>query len=315
MKFFISIIALLVCVHSFASNTPDSNYVESPVKSKGKTGTLHGTLTVPLVNGPYPVVLIIAGSGPTDRNGNGPSLKTNAYQQLARELAEKKIASLRYDKRMIGESFNLLQKEEDLRFEDYANDATDWIKILKTDKRFNRFFILGHSEGSLLGMLASRDVHGFISVAGPGQRADLTIKEQFAGQPESIRDNGSAILDSLAAGKLVTNMDPLLRDIFRPSVQPYMISWFKYDPQVEIKKLKVPVLIIQGTEDIQVKEKEARLLAAIMPSAKLVIIKDMNHVLKIVGEDRAKNIASYSDATLPISAELVTAVQQFIFRP
>lgn len=312
MKLILSLLSFVLMEASFASATLDSNYVESPVKISYDKGTVYGTLMVPDGKGRFPVVLIIAGSGPTDRNGNGPMLKTDAYKQLARVLANNNIASLRYDKRLIGESATANVKEEDLRFEMYADDAISWVKTLRSDKRFDRVFILGHSEGSLLGMLAANDVDGFISVAGPGQRADFTIKEQFAGQPASIRDQGSAILDRLAAGKLVTNVDPLLRDVFRPSIQPYMISWFKYDPQVEIKKLKIPVLLVQGTEDLQVKEKDARLLSAANPSSKLVIIKGMNHVLKIVSTDHAENIKSYNDPSLPVSTELVAAIREFI---
>ena len=105
----------------------------------------------------------------------------------------------------------------------------------------------------------------------------------------------------------------MLYSLFRPSVQPYLISWIKYDPQVEIKKLTIPVLIIQGTNDIQVSVNDAKLLAKAKPSAKLVLIKNMNHIFRTLeSTDKAANAATYNDASLPISDELVTTITSFI---
>ncbi len=104
----------------------------------------------------------------------------------------------------------------------------------------------------------------------------------------------------------------MLVTLFRPSVQPYIISWFKYNPQEEIKKLQIPVLIIPGTKDIQVTTEDAKLLATANPKAKLALINNMNHIFRIVKGSRDENIATYSNASLPISDELVKTIIMFI---
>lgn len=131
--------------------------------------------------------------------------------------------------------------EIDLRFDDYVNDAAGWIKLLKKDKRFSKVIVLGHSEGPLIGMIAANTAiaDAYVSLAGAGQSADKVLKEQLKHQPQAV-DMCYPIIDSLASGKLVKNVNPKLNSLFRPSVQPYMISWFKYDPQIEIRKLPCP---------------------------------------------------------------------------
>ncbi|MGZ3776919.1 MAG: serine aminopeptidase domain-containing protein, partial [Mucilaginibacter sp.] len=202
----------------------DPSVVESPMTHKSLSATLHGTYTLPKnVSGKLPVVLIIAGSGPTDRDGNSPKmdLATNAYKYLAWGLAKEGIASLRYDKRMIGESVTG-NKEADLRFDDYVDDAVDLVQMLNADDRFSKVIVLGHSEGSLIGMLASRgqDVKGCISVAGAGQQADKIITEQLkASQSTFVQEKFKILLDSMKRGKTIDNVDPSLWSIARPSIQ------------------------------------------------------------------------------------------------
>lgn len=225
---------------------------EEPVTLKTETGNIEGTLLLPDAKLPVPVVLIIAGSGPTDRDGNNPMMKNNSLKMLSAELAKKGIASLRYDKRGIAQSQPAGLKEADLRFENYIQDAESWIKLLKQNKNFSKVIVIGHSEGSLIGMVASQNenVAKFISIAGIGQPADMTFREQLKAQPPFVLEQSAPILDELVKGKTVENVPQMLFSLFRPSVQPYMISWFKYDPQKEIAKLKKLVLIVQGTTDI-----------------------------------------------------------------
>jgi len=199
------------------------------------TGKLFGTLTIPQKDPPFPVVLIIAGSGPTDRDGNNPRMKNNALKMLATELMKNGIASLRYDKRGIGKSSSAGLKESDLRFENYIEDAIGWTNFLKQDNRFGDIIIIGHSEGSLIGMIASqqKQVKKFISIAGAGQSADKIIRTQLMSQPPIILEQASPVLDKLVKGETTENVSQMLYSLFRPSVQPYLISWFKYDPQKE----------------------------------------------------------------------------------
>ncbi len=289
----------------------DTNFVETQLILQTKTGQIFGTLTTPKEFTKIPLALIIAGSGPTDRNCNGPMIKCDAYKKLAYRLAENNIASLRYDKRGIAESKAAMKNESDIRFDDYVNDAKEWIRTLKQDKRFSKVIVIGHSEGSLIGMIAATTADKFISIAGAGQSADKIIKEQLSAQPKEVQDLSYPIIDSLTKGKTVDNVNPMLNSLFRLSVQPYLISWFKYDPQIEIQKLIIPILIIQGTNDIQVTVADAKRLSKASPKANLILINKMNHIFRVVDGDRQANIASYNDASLPLADELVKDITSF----
>jgi pimeloyl-ACP methyl ester carboxylesterase len=163
-------------------------------------------------------------------------------------------------------------------------------------------------------MIAARQAQaaGFISVAGAGQSADKVIRDQLQAQPQLVKDAAFPILDQLAQGKAVADVNPMLAALFRPSVQPYLISWFKYDPQAELRKLTVPVLLVQGTQDMQVSLNEVQLLAAAAPKSKLVEVQNMNHVLKETTSDRTANFSTYSNPTLPLASQLMPAVVAFV---
>lgn len=302
-----------------ARATPVSaaDFREEPVSVAVPSGTLSGTLMLPAGSGPFPVALIIAGSGPTDRNGNSSALTTNAYKKLAQALAAQGIATLRYDKRMIGAS-TVQQSESDVRFDDFVNDALALTAYLERDKRFGSLAIIGHSEGSLIGMLAAqRDprVAKFVSLEGAGRNLATIVNEQIRANPNTppaILAEVESINASLSAGKIVPNPDPQLNVLFRPSVQPYLISEYKYDPASEIAKLKIPVLIVHGTTDIQVSATDANLLASADPRAQFVSIDGMNHILVDAPIDRNGNIATYSQPALPLSAKLVPTIAAFL---
>jgi len=313
MKYFILVLLLFQFAHTTHAFTyMDSSSVESDITLHTATGDIYGTLTLPEDPNQLPVALIIAGSGPTDRDGNNPMMQNNSLKFLAMALAENGIASLRFDKRGIAASKEAMTSEADLRFEDYINDAKAWLELLKQDTRFSQFVIIGHSEGSLIGMLAAGEADKFISLAGAGQPADEILKVQLSAQPQNVQDMTFPIIDTLKAGHTVENVNPMLLSLFRPSVQPYLISWFSYDPRSEISKLDIPILIIQGTTDIQVSVGDAQRLADANPQAQLVLIEGMNHIFKEASADRAENIATYSDPGLPISVDLASHVAEFI---
>ena len=292
--------------------TVDAGLTETPVDLNLPDASLSGSLLMPKNSiGKVPVVLIIAGSGATDRNGNSTGLiNANSYFLLANALGKAGIATLRYDKRAIGKSTSA-KSEADTRFDDFVNDADALIKQLKADLRFSKVIILGHSEGSLIGMVAAEKekANGFISVSGAGSKAEKIITEQLKATPE-IYTASVAKLDSLAKGLMVSDSGNL--PLFRRSVQPYLISWFKYNPQTELKKLNIPVLIVQGTTDIQVSVADAQNLKKEKPDATLVLVEGMNHALKQAPADRAQNIKTYSNPDLPIDAKLVDAVVSFV---
>ncbi len=289
---------------------------ESEMTLKTSSGDIFGTLSVAGKGEKTPVVLIIAGSGPTDRDGNSVlGVKADSYKMISQTLAQNGISSLRYDKRGIAKSRAAMKSESELTFEMYINDVVNWVNLLKNDSRFTSVYILGHSEGSLIGMVAAlrTGAAGFISVAGAGKPADQILQEQLKTKlPFNLLIENNRILDSLKAGKTVSNVDPALASLYRPSVQPYMISWLRYDPSKVIAQLKTPTLIVQGTTDLQVTVEDARLLSGAKPDAKLLIIENMNHVLKESSADPQQNMATYTNPGLPLKAELVKGVISFI---
>ena len=282
------------------------------------TGDIHGVLLMPQTESPCPLVIIIAGSGPTDMNGNtlGSNYQNNSLKMLAEGLAAEGIASVRYDKRGIGKSRGAGSSEEELRFEHYIDDAAAWADMYSEDTRFSIIAIAGHSEGSLIGMVAaqkSRTVKAYISIAGCGRPAHEIIEEQLKRQPEQIQREAAAINKELCAEHIVEDVPSYLTSLYRKSVQPYLISWFRYNPAKEIAKLKIPVLILQGDKDIQVGVDEAeRLLAARMFSSYRVI-KNMNHVLKhCESSEMIGQLDAYQNPTLPIKQELVEHIVRFL---
>ena len=196
----------------------------------------------------------------------------------------------------------------------HVDDAVGLIQMLTDDQRFSKVIVLGHSEGALIGMLACRDqpVKAYISVAGAGDRADKIITDQLKSQPQFIQDGFKTLTDSLKKGKTIDNIDPALYFIARPSIQKYLLSWFRYEPTKVIKIVKVPTLIIQGNTDLQVKVTDADRLKKGKSDATEIIIPNMNHVLKDAPADKDQNMATYSKPDLPLKAELVPDIVAFI---
>lgn len=305
----------------------ETPFVAEPINLETPTATLYGTLERPQSRSRVPVVLIIAGSGPTDRDGNSTMLPgpNNSLKLLAEALAARSIASVRYDKRAVGETgkgmllavekTKSVLREEDLSFETYIDDAVRWGKQLRSDRRFSTLTVIGHSEGSLIGMVAAQRMgaDAFVSIAGAGRPIQQIILEQVKQQfsPDLLKRT-EEIFERLAAGKTVADVPTELNVLFRPSVQPFMISWLRYEPAKEIAKLRVPILIVQGTTDLQMRLADARGLADGNETAKLLLIDGMNHVLKTVPNDPPKQVASYSDPTLPVTPTLISAITEFV---
>ena len=306
-------------VARFVSYKPDTEAAPSEEKSnivlKTATGDIYGSLLVPEGIKKMPVVMIIAGSGPTDRNGTvGSNMRTNTYLMIADSLEKAGIASLRYDKRGVAASRAAVRSEESLVFDDYINDAVGFIKMLKEDKRFSKIIILGHSEGSLTGMVAANrePVDGYISVSGCAENIGKILVKQYGAESEEMAKEAKIIIDSLTKGYDVKDVPPTMYATFHHSVQPFMRSWFKYEPAQEIKKLKIPVLIVQGTHDIQVGTEQAEMLKKAYPHATLKMEKGVSHVLKQGPEERTANFATYSNTKLPLDAGLAHDIIKFV---
>ncbi|KAB0443761.1 alpha/beta hydrolase [Lysinibacillus fusiformis] len=265
---------------------------------------------------PSPVAVIIAGSGPTDKDGNSVLAgKNNSLKMIAEGLAQKGITTVRYDKRGIGDNQALLTKEADVTFDHFVEDAVQIIQSLQANKAYTSVHVIGHSEGSLIGLLAAQKtgVASFVSIAGAGRPMDEVLVEQLKSQlaPNLFKESKD-ILAALKQGTQVEHISPELQAVFRPSVQPFLISVLKYNPATELGKVKSPVLLVQGTTDLQVKEVDAEALKKGNPDAKLLYMEGMNHVLKKAPEDYAANLATYADPTLPLHEDLLPAIQQFI---
>ncbi|QLH46722.1 MAG: alpha/beta hydrolase [Bacteroidota bacterium] len=271
---------------------------------------ISGTLTMPAhAHGAVPLVILIAGSGPTDRDCNQQGMKSDAFKKLAHALVINGIAVFRYDKQGVGKSTIKNFDESMLRFDDMVADASAVRASFAQDKRFSSITFAGHSEGSLVGMKATPQGSKYISIAGPADDASTILKTQLKGRLGSLEDRTFKQLDSLVAGQMVTCNMPALMALFRPSVQPYLISWFKYKPTNEIKKLDAPVLIINGTADLQVAVAEAEKLHQAKQGSTLLLIDKMNHVLTELSDlDQKRNSESYGKPRLPVSKKLVDAI-------
>jgi len=273
---------------------------------------IDGTLTSPENVENPPLVILIQGSGPTDRDGNQKMMKNDASKKIAHQLAENGIASYRFDKRIFKmDKFRI--KEADLRFEDFVTDVNSILDYFKAGKNFDKIIIAGHSEGSLIGMLAAqRGADAFISLAGPGRSIDKIVVEQLAKQSEELSENARQAFDEMSKTGSTVNYSPYLESIFRPSVQPYLNSWMKYDPALEIAKLEIPILIINGSFDLQVDTNDAEILNAAARNSKLVILKDMNHIFREIKGENLENTKAYNEPNRPLHPELIPVLTDFI---
>ena len=294
-----------------------AEFVRSAITNGEGVNTLYGSLLIPGHKVKPPVVLIIAGSGATDRDGNSPALKgkNDSLKMLAEELAIAGFASVRYDKRGVGESFAAGKTEEELRFQTYVADVQAWVKQLNEDARFSGVAIIGHSEGSSLGMLAAQtsNVRAYVSLAGPARSASKILRTQLQDKlPPDLLKLNEEILTKLEKSQFVADVPAPLLVLYRPSVQAYLMSWFTIVPVDVIKSLQMPVAIFQGDTDIQVAVSEAMLLSKAQPAAQLHVIRGMNHILKQVPMDMTQQVASYSDPNLYLDPAFVTPLVNFL---
>lgn len=288
-----------------------------PVTLSTDTGEIHGTLSVP-DNASRTAVLIIAGSGPTDRNGNSSvtGIATNTYKMLTDSLAARGYASLRYDKRGIAASVAAATDESQLTFEAYIDDAAAWAEWLAADERFDRVVLAGHSEGGLIALVAAKrsdKVVAVVTLAGVGESIDATLRRQLGTQPEPYRSECMRIIDELKAGRTVSDPMPELAALFRPSVQPFLISQMRYEPSNEARALSQPLLVVQGTTDIQINLNDAIKLSTVNPRTRLAIVSEMNHVLKPCASlDQQAQMMTYINDTLPLAPTLVATIADFL---
>ncbi|MFG0583165.1 alpha/beta hydrolase family protein [Pseudomonas sp. zjy_9] len=308
--------ALLLSLTLIAGLAQAATTRQQPVSLTTDQGTLHGSLLLPQSDRPLPVALLIAGSGPTDRNGNNPEGGHNdALKKLAQVLARNGIASLRYDKRGVAASRSATPDERDLSVERYVADASGWVRQLKDDPRFDRVILIGHSEGALIASLAAADspADALVSIAGPAYPIGQVLDMQLAMRlPPALLAESRHILANLIRGTLQPEVPEALQVVYRPSVQPYLISLLRQDPAENFAALRIPALIVQGSHDAQVSPDNAELLKQAKPDAELVMIAGMNHVMRITPAAWQEQLASYDDPQLPLARALGERIVAFI---
>ena len=278
-------------------------------------GVLQGSLLLPGSEQPPPVALLIAGSGPTDRDGNNPAGRNDSLKRLAQGLASQGVASLRYDKRGVGASLAAAPDERELSVAAYVGDALAWSERLKGDPRFGELILIGHSEGALIASLAAprSGAAALVSIAGSGRPIDAVLREQLQGRlPPPLLAASYQLIDALKAGRTQAEVPEPLQVLLRPSVQPYLISLFAEDPAAAFAAVEIPALIVQGRHDIQVGVEDALALQRARPDAELALIEGMNHVLRIVPPETRQQLASYEEPERPIARALLTRIGEFL---
>ncbi|UOR09290.1 alpha/beta hydrolase [Qipengyuania flava] len=295
---------------------------QQTLTAPGPEGELAGTLVTPKPD--YPLVLIIPGSGMTDRDGNNPLAVTAApYRLLAEALQQRGIGTLRIDKRGMFGSKAATADPNAVTIADYVADTASWIESARAQIAIDCVWLLGHSEGAIVALAAAQELDnlcGVILVTAPGRPMGTVLREQLHANPANapLLEGVHAAIAQLEAGRRVDvdSLHPLLGGLFAPTVQGFMIDLMAHDPAQLAAATDEPLLIVHGGNDLQIGDADAAALRAGAPDAEYVEIDAMNHVFKEVpADDPFANRASYADASLPVAPALVEAVAEFVMRP
>jgi len=297
---------LIVCMSHLTFGQVKVTFEE--VLIKNDSIELPGTLS--FLKTRIPLIIWVHGSGNVDRNGNqGAIVKANYIKQIRDEINKNNIAFFSFDKRTSNpKNFKFLKG---IVFTDFVTDVEKVISHFKKDTRFSKIILVGHSQGSLIAMLASKNVTKYISLSGPGESIDKTMVKQITAQNALLGEATAAHFKELKETGDIKEVNPFLISIFSKPNLPFLKSWASYNPTEEIKKLTIPALIVNGTKDLQVKVEDADALHNAKSSSELVIIENMNHVLKNIEKD-TDNMKSYYTADFPISKKLITTIAAFI---
>ena len=299
------------------------NAQQRDVEVECEWGSISATIDMPEGEAST-AVLVVAGSGPTDRYGNSAGgLNTYSYKMLGEGLVKEGFAVMRYDKRAIGLSAYPAEKIPALLLDDYIDDARHCVEFLHAEG-FERVIVAGHSEGGLIALvLASAEdtqVDGVVLLCAAGYPMDeilnFQLSQQLVPAYMGLMMRSTNIIRSLKQGKSVPveEIPAELMSLFHPSVQPFLINSMQYDPVAYAKQVKCPVLIVSGGRDIQVAPSNGERLAEAMPEAELVVFDNMTHVLKDADtSDRVEQLLSvYSNANIAITEGLVPVIVEFI---
>lgn len=313
------VLLTLLCVQAFSGS---SSARELNIEAPGPQGPLKGSF---LKAGPSaaPVVLIIPGSGPIDRNGNGAiGWRTDMYKLLAEGLSQQGISTIRIDKRGMFASQGAIDDPNDVTIAAYADDVQAWINVAKGTTGSECVWVLGHSEGALVSLKAAQAASGLcglLLVAAPGRPIGTLLREQLQSNPANaaVLEEAMSIIDSLEKGhKTDTHtMHHALQPLFSEGLQRYMIDLFSHDPAALASTYDGPTLVLQGNRDLQVKMLDAERLMGALPNGELTVLQDANHVLKQVeSDDLMANFATYSDPSHALAPGIIAALTDFIGR-
>lgn len=311
---------LALSVASSAATAQMATATETEIESPGPSGPFKGLLRNAHDASAPPIALIIPGSGPTDRDGNGPLVKSSAYRLLAEGLAEAGIASVRIDKRGLFSSAAAVRDANAVTLELYAGDVHGWIDTLQALTGQRCIWLIGHSEGALVSLVAadkSDGICGLVLLASPGRQAGDVLREQMRrfAKTDAVLDQALTAIATLEKGEKydTASMHPALAPVFRTEIQDFMISLLAVDPPTRLGAYPGPALIVQGKRDLQVSVEDALRLHDAKPAAELLILPDTNHILKTVTtENVQENLATYRDPQLPLAPGIVEAIARFI---
>jgi pimeloyl-ACP methyl ester carboxylesterase len=298
-------VALSTAAVAASPSAPVQTYVQAP----GPLGPLKGTMLSP-ASGRLAVMLIIPGSGPTDRDGNNPlGVKAATYRLLAEGLAERGIGTVRVDKRGMFASTAAVADANAVTIDDYVADVGAWIDVIRKETGVSCVWLLGHSEGGLVALAAAQklpDICGLVLVSTAGRPLGEVLRTQLRANPANapILAQAMAAIESLEAGKRVdvAGMHPALMPLFAPQVPAKLVA-----------AVAKPVLIVQGRRDMQVGVADAERLKEAAPKAELILLPDINHVLKTVASDDPRaNASTYADPSLPLAPGVAEAVGKFV---
>ncbi|MEO1191508.1 MAG: alpha/beta fold hydrolase [Pseudomonadota bacterium] len=264
-------------------------------------------------------VIIIPGSGPTDRDGNSPfGLNSDTYKLLAEELADAGIASLRIDKRGLFGSTEAVLDPEDVSLAAYAEDTRRWVALLR-ERGYDCVWLAGHSEGGLVALKTAQEpagLCGLLLLATPGRPIGDVLRAQFdTPLAAALKDPAFALIERFEAGERIPadEIPAPLMSVFRPGVQGFLLDLLAHDPAALIAAYDGPIMIVQGTSDLQVTLADAERLARAQPAASLLPLADTSHMLKpVAGPGLAANLATYSDPSMPLAPDLVPALTAFM---
>jgi pimeloyl-ACP methyl ester carboxylesterase len=281
-------------------------------ETKVRVGAIDAWLSTPSGIERPPVALLIAGSGSTDHDGNGPQIKPATLKKLSDALVARGIATLRYDKRGAGGWKPEYGKPADFRFKDYVDDAAALVSHLRADGKFSKVIVIGHSEGGLVGILTARriPVDKLVLLAVAARKQGDLLKAQLEKKlpPDKFAAVAKAI-DSIMAGEIVDPPPPGLA--IPPPLQPGIASAFSEDPIPPLQKIEEPILIVAGGKDSQLARVDFLALTTAAFAAKTLWLPEMNHALVDVS-DEADDLAAYNQPERPLDADMIEAVADFI---